>query len=396
PPQNPVMGNLRKTVRSAVALSLALAGVAGCSAADRAVISAPPCPDSSATPTPDKRAPGQAVLLGGLAGSTVPPGPIAGWEEVVSVADAGPALAAVHPDGTVSVVGEDHRGLLAGTVAGGMRTQQPRTVPGIQDATSVAAVGGAFLATRSDGSVIAWGDSFIASGGRRGDERNQPTPSLVPKVENVIEVASGQLNALALRSDGKLQGWGINLTQVIGEQDGPLVRTIRDVPGAVSVANSSGAAIIATSTGEVCAWGNNVHGLLGVEPRGGQSPRAVKVDGLTDIVQVAAGSDYALARDTAGRVWAWGRVVSGVLGDGSTEDTSTAEPLQVQGVPPMRWIGADSTSSFGIDQNGELWAWGGGHRVEPYAGQDRRPYQVPLPGPAQEVSGEVVLLEPAG
>ncbi|EYT64442.1 RCC1 repeat domain-containing protein [Dietzia sp. UCD-THP] len=388
------MAHLRRAVRSAVALSLALTGAAGCSAADRAVMSAPPCPDSSASPTPAPRVPGQAVFLGGLAGSTLPPGPIPGWEQVVSVADAGPALAAVHPDGTVSVVGEDHRGLLAGTVAGDSRTQRPRTVPGVQDATSVAAVGGAFLATRSDGSVVAWGDAFIASGGRRDAERNQATPGPVPDVENVIEVAAGQLNALALRSDGTLQGWGINLTQVIGEQDGTRVRTIRDVPGAVSVANPGGAAVIATGTGEVCAWGNNVHGLLGVEPRGGQSPRAVRVDGLTDIVQVAAGSDYALARDTDGRVWAWGRTVSGVLGDGAAEDASIAEPRQVLGVPPMDWIGAGGTSSFGIDRNGGLWAWGGGHREAPYAAEDRRPYRVPLPGPAQAVSGAVALLGP--
>ncbi|AWH95105.1 RCC1 domain-containing protein [Dietzia psychralcaliphila] len=388
------MTKRRRAVGSAVALSLALTGATACSAADRAVMTAPQCPDSSASPTAAPRVAGQAVLLGGVVRSSLPPGPIRGWEQVVSVADAGPALAAVHPDGTVSVVGEDHRGLLAGTSAG-PAAALPQKVPGVRDATSVAAVGGAFLTTHSDGSVTAWGDSFIASGGVRGAERDQPTPSPVPDVENVIEVADGQLNVLALRSDGRLQGWGINLTQVIGEPDGTRVRTIRDVPGAVSVANPGGAAVIATSTGEVCAWGNNVHGLLGVEPRGGQSPRAVLVEGLTDIVQVAGGHDFALARDTGGRVWAWGRTVSGVLGDGETEDSSTASPQQVVDVPPMDWIGASEAASYGIDRTGNLWAWGGGHRVAPYAGEDRRPYRVPLPGPAQAVSGGVVLLGPA-
>lgn len=387
------MTNHRRTVGSAIALSLALTGATGCSAADRALLTAPQCPDSSASPAPAPRVPGQAVLLGGVVRSSIPPGPIRGWEDVVSVADAGPVLAAVHPDGTVSVIGEDHRGLLAGTPAG-PAAALPQKVPGVRDATSVAAVGGAFLATHSDGSVTAWGDSFIASGGHRGAERQQPTPGPVPKVENVIEVADGQLNVLALRSDGRVQGWGINLTQVIGEPDGTLVRTIRDVPGAVSVANTGGAAVIATSTGEVCAWGNNVHGLLGVEPRGGQSPRAVRIEGLTDIVQVAGGNDFALARDSDGHVWAWGRTVSGMLGDGDSEDTSTASPQQVVGVPPMEWIGASGASSYGIDRTGNLWAWGGGLRAAPYAGEDRRPYRVPLPGPAQSVSGGVVLLGP--
>ncbi|MFN3602153.1 MAG: RCC1 domain-containing protein [Dietzia sp.] len=386
------MTNHRRAVGSAVALSLALTGATACSPADRAVLSAPRCPDSSASPTPAPRVPGQAVLLGEVVRSSLPPGPIQGWEEVVSVADAGPALAAVHPDGTVSVVGVDHRGILAGTAAGATETLQPRKVPGVRDATSVAAVDSTFLTTHSDGSVTAWGDSFIATGGVRGAERDQPAPGPVPDVESVIEVADGQLNALALRSDGGLQGWGINLTGVIGEPDGTRVRTIRDVPGAVSVANPGGAAVIATSTGEVCAWGNNVHGLLGVEPRGGQTTRAVLVEGLSDIVQVAGGNDFALARDTEGRVWAWGRTVSGVLGDGDTEDSSTASPQQVVDVPPMDWIGAAGAASYGIDRTGNLWAWGGGYRVAPYAGEDRRPYRVPLPGPAQAVSGAVALL----
>ncbi|MBB1024286.1 MULTISPECIES: RCC1 domain-containing protein [unclassified Dietzia] len=390
------MANLLRTVRSAVALSLALAGVTGCSAADRAVMTAPPCPDSSASPSPETRAPGQAVLMGSVVRGSLPPGPIEGWEEVISVADARNAIAAVHPDGTVSVVGVDHLGVLGGVGAGAPEVLRPQKVPGVNDVTSVEAVGSTFLATRSDGSVVAWGDGFIASGGEKGGSRAQPTPALVPRVEKVIGVAYGQLNALALRSDGKIQAWGTNLTRILGEPDGTEVRTIRGLPGAVSVANPGGAGIIATGSGDVCAWGNNVHGLLGVEPRGGQTTRAVKVDGLTDIVQVAAGSRYALARDTEGRVWAWGRSVYGILGDGNTEDFSISTPRQVVGVPPMRWIGASSASSYGIDQTGGLWAWGSNRRVEPYASQDRLPYRIPLPGPAQEVSGEVVLLEPAG
>lgn len=111
---------------------------------------------------------------------------------------------------------------------------------------------------------------------------------------------------------------------------------------------------------------------------------------------MAGGNDFALARDSDGHVWAWGRIVSGMLGDGDAEDTSTASPQQVVGVPPMEWIGASGASSYGIDRTGNLWAWGGGLRAAPYAGEDRRPYRVPLPGPAQSVSGGVVLLGPDG
>jgi hypothetical protein len=42
--------------------------------------------------------------------------------------------------------------------------------------------------------------------------------------------------------------------------------------------------VAVTGRGGVCAWGNNTHGLPGVEPRGGQTGRPVTLEGLTDPV----------------------------------------------------------------------------------------------------------------
>ncbi|MBB0970168.1 RCC1 repeat domain-containing protein, partial [Dietzia aerolata] len=51
-------------------------------------------------------------------------------------------------------------------------------------------------------------------------------------------------------------------------------------------------------------------------------------------------------------------------------------------------------ASYGIDPDGGLWAWGGNRRTGPFETQGRLPQLVPLPGPAREVSGNVVLLGP--
>lgn len=326
--------------------------------------------------------------------SSIPTGPVRGWEEVISVADGRTSLAAVHPDGTVSVVGVDNKGSLAGTGGDAGETVVPRTVPGVTDAVAVAAVGSSFLVTHSDGTLTAWGDVLIASGGQRHDPKSSIPPTPVPGVKRVVSVADGALNVLALRSDGGVTGWGINFTEILGDEDGTRIREISDAPASVSIANPGGAAVVATGAGEVCAWGNNVHGLLGVEPRGGQTPRPVRVAEFDDVTHVAGGHDFALALDSAGRVWAWGRAVSGMLGDGSTEQTSHATPALVPGLPPLQRIFASDSASYGIDLDGGLWAWGGGRRVEPYSTEDRLPRLIPLPGPAQEISGNVVLLGP--
>lgn len=391
------MGTANRIFGRTTSLCLLLTAVGAsvaCTAADRAVIGAPACSDADAAPSRVQYEPGQAVLLAPVARSPLPLGPIAGWERVISVAHSGTAIAAVHPDGRVSVAGTEHEGALAGLAGPEGGLVEPRTVEGVIDAVSVAAVGNAFLVTHVDGSVTAWGESFIASGGKRGDTREQPTPHPVPDVDDVVSVADGSMSALALRSDGSVQGWGINLTQLLGEPDGTRVRTIREAPGAVSVANAGNATVIASGSGEVCALGNNVHGLLGVEPLGGQTPRVVRVEGLERIEQVAGGHNFALARDSDGSVWAWGRNDTGVTGEGDPADTAIASPRRVPGLPPLRWIGAVDFTAYGIDDEGALWAWGSRPTDESHITDGPRPQRVPLPGPAQYVAGDVVLLGP--
>lgn len=388
------MTTLLRALGAIVALGVSLGVVTSCSAADRAVFSAPRCSDAEASPTVLRHQPGQAVLMSPATRSSLPVGPIRGWERVVSVADGRTTLAAVHPDGTVSVVGVDHDGSLAGTGGGAGETLVPHPVPGVTDAVTVAAVGSAFLVTHADGTVTGWGDDLIAGGTRNDDHSSRP-PARVPGVDDVVMVADGALNVLALRSGGGVTGWGINLTQILGDGDGAGVRDISDAPGSVSIANPGGAAIVATGAGEVCAWGNNSNGLLGVEPRGGQTPRPVRVGDLEDITHVAGGYDFALALDSAGRVWAWGRTVSGVLGDGSAEGPPAATPRLVPGLPPLQRVFASDSASYGIDHDGALWGWGNSRRAAPYETPDLLPRVIPLPGRAQEISGNVVLLGPS-
>lgn len=388
------MPTLLRVLGATTALGVALGGLSSCSAADRAVLTAPRCSDASAAPAPDRNAPGQAVLMAPTVRGTLPVGPVRGWEQVVSVADGGVSLAAVHPDGTVSVLGIDHENSLAGTARDGEEVSAPRKVPGVVDAVSVAAVGASFLVTHSDGTVTGWGDPLIADGGVRHNDVDGLGPTRLGDVTDVVAIADGALNVLALRGDGGVTGWGINLTDSLGEPNGTRVREIEDVPGSVSVANPGDAAIVATGAGEVCAWGNNANGLLGLEPRGGQTTTPVRVGNLQGITEVAGGLDFALALDSEGRVWAWGRTVSGVLGDGSTDDTSITTARQVVGIPPLERIFAADSASYGIDPDGGLWAWGGNRRTGPFETQGRLPQLVPLPGPAREVSGNVVLLGP--
>lgn len=389
--------------RRLLATAAALALVAtGCSAADRALMGAPTCTDASGAPTPVRFSPGQVVLMAPLVGSPLPTGPVPGWDDVVSAASTVTTAAAVHADGTVSVVGSNQGGLLG---AGSEESQEitiPQPVAGITDAVSVHAAAGALLVVRGDGTVVAWGDSFITDGGKRRDrsgagrDDTQTTPQQVPGVERVVDIPGGALNVLALRSDGRVTGWGINLVDSLGDPDGTAVRTLREPPGATSLANAGGAAVTATGAGQVCTWGNNVHGLLGVEPTGGQTTRPVRVADLDRIVQVAGGSDFALALDDDGVVRAWGRGATGTLGDGDMGQHISATPREVAGLPPVARVAASGFTAFAIDRDGGLWAWGSSLNIRGLVDASLpEPTLLPLPGAVQTVVDSLALLDGA-
>ncbi|MDT6984343.1 RCC1 domain-containing protein [Streptomyces lusitanus] len=384
---------LRAVVAGAAVLSLA-----GCSKADLAVLKAPACPEGSAA-RPER----QEVRPSGTVWAWAPPfqapegtpgeGPVPGLTDVVSIADSGYTVVAVRADGTVWSYGTN----VDGSLGHGSRERHylavPRQVTGIGPAHAVYSSGPTFYVVLRDGTVMAWGaDRFLVRAGKREGYDGVTRPEPVPGVKGVAAMGPGALNAFALRDDGRVLGWGVNLTDVLGDRDSTRLTTVDGVRGVVDVASAGGAVVAATADGRVCAWGGNAHGLLGVEPRGGQSGRPVLVGGLKDVVQVAGGSDVAYALDRDGTVRAWGRGASGALGDGDRSDHTSARPVRVDGLPEIRRIAAHGLTGYAIDTSGGLWAWGSGLMLGDHAPRTARPVRIPLPGPALDVSGHHAIV----
>ncbi|MFC8373018.1 MULTISPECIES: RCC1 repeat domain-containing protein [unclassified Streptomyces] len=381
-----------------VAAGAAVVSLAGCGKADLAVLRAPGCPEgASARPERQQERPSGTVWawapLFQAPEGTPREGAVPGLSDVVSIADSGYSMVAVRGDGTVWSYGTN----VAGSLGHGSRERhylaEPRRVTGIGPAHAVYGSGETFYVVLRDGTVRAWGsDRFLVRGGKREGHDGVTTPERVPGAKGVAAMGPGPLNAFALRGDGRVLGWGINLTDVLGDRDSTRLTTIDGVKGVVDVASAGGAVVAATADGRVCAWGGNAHGLLGVEPRGGQSGRPVLVRGLRDVVQVAGGSDVAYALDRDGTVRAWGRGASGALGDGDRSDHTSARPVRVNGLPEIRRIAAHGFTGYAIDTSGGLWAWGSGLPLGEHAPRTARPVRVPLPGPALDVSGHHAIV----
>jgi alpha-tubulin suppressor-like RCC1 family protein len=81
---------------------------------------------------------------------------------------------------------------------------------------------------------------------------------------------------------------------------------------------------------------------------------------------VAAGQNYTLATRPSGTLYGWGTQLYGILGDGasngSTLQPSTYSWGDTSAVPMFTKIVAGGTMAFGLDDQGQAWAWGNGHQ----------------------------------
>lgn len=111
----------------------------------------------------------------------------------------------------------------------------------------------------------------------------------------------------------------------------------------------------AVSSGMVKCWGLNSSGQLG-DNSAISSLTPVVVSGITDAVQVSAGSRHTCARLSNGTVWCWGDNVDGQLGNGSTTDSRV--PVQVSGLSNATDISAGGGHTCAVRADGSSWCWG--------------------------------------
>jgi alpha-tubulin suppressor-like RCC1 family protein len=188
-------------------------------------------------------------------------------------------------------------------------------------------------------------------------------------VSNVVGVAGGASQALAATKDGTVWQWGLPhrtgprptiVTRNFADtssSDIYLPGPVADITNAVSVSAGADHSLALLADGTVLAWGNNEYGQLGNGNTDYGTNAPAQVESIFSIVQVAGGGNFSLALEAGGTVWAWGDNGSGELGTGDTEDADPS-PAQVPSLPNIVQIATGTQHALALGNDGTLWAWG--------------------------------------
>ena len=235
---------------------------------------------------------------------------------------------AVKADGSVRCWGANGNGQL-GDVTFTNRTT-PVPVPGIKDATAVAAGDVHTCAQLATATVICWGAN---ADGQLGDgtvaQRSKASLS-VSGLSNVVAIGSGAAHSCAVLGNGTVSCWGRNTSGQLGNgtTKGQLkAGAVSNLTNAIAVAGGGAHTCALLADGSVKCWGDNAAGQLGLGTTAPQLSPGAAVALAGPAVAIAAGGSHTCALLSDGTAQCWGLNDAGQLGDGTLEQRTVPTPV---------------------------------------------------------------------
>jgi alpha-tubulin suppressor-like RCC1 family protein len=200
--------------------------------------------------------------------------------------------------------------------------------------------------------------------------------AILDGVDGVDALSGGNLDSLALKSDGTVWAWGDNTNGQLG--DGTIVDKQAPVQvggaqnpltGAIAVASGESEYSLALkSDGTLWAWGSHLWGQLGLgSPMNADqlAPMRVLIPTTLKVTAMAALTIHPLALTDDRTVWAWGFNGEGTLGNG-TFGGNTTSPARVKtresgpltDLSGVTAIAGGSGHGLALRSDKTVWAWG--------------------------------------
>ncbi len=299
------------------------------------------------------------VLGNGATTDSYLPAAVPGLSEITAISGGTSHTCALRSDGSATCWGNNSYSQLGDGTTGQPFSASPVDVEGL---TGAAAIDGGLYsscAALGDGSVACWGSN---SQGQLGNGRSFGFASTTVEVSGVVDavsVTAGGSHSCAALGDGSARCWGANGFGQLGNGGSTDTNTPVPVQGLSDVASVSAGerhACAVLEDGTARCWGRGGLGQLG-NGAFGDSATPVEVSGLSDAVAIAAGADHSCALLADGTVRCWGDNGSGELGNGTTV-SSYAVPVTVTGLTNAINIAAGSSHSCAVLADGSARCWG--------------------------------------
>jgi alpha-tubulin suppressor-like RCC1 family protein len=273
---------------------------------------------------------------------------------VVAIAAGIDHTCALTSGGNVFCWGSNTNGQLGdGTIA---NSAIPRIVGGFGQADGIGASGNTTCAVVPGGSVSCWGELA------RGVFSNIPNPTPIPELIGARTFAGGLEHMCALMPDRSVRCWGREVLAQFGDTFPPA--TVTGIDSAAAIGAGQHHTCAALQDGSVRCWGDN---RLLQNPEGW----VYAIPGLDAVTRVAGGGKHSCAiRD--GSLWCWGDNLNGQLGDSLM--ASLLPPLRVAGLTDVRDVAAGSAHTCTVLGDGTVHCWGENGRGQLGDGTDQSRY----------------------
>jgi RHS repeat-associated protein len=172
---------------------------------------------------------------------------------------------------------------------------------------------------------------------------------------------------MSLSPTGEVWEWGEDNEGSMGlghEECGvrlPARLKITGVSEVKSAAFGGGISLWITSTGTLYGAGSDASDQLGYggETGGERAYTPKLISGVSEVIEAAGGDETSYALESNGSVWAWGGNRYGQLGNGTSSTKYTKTPAAVPGLSNVIAIAANGSTAYALESSGKVFAWGG-------------------------------------
>ena len=238
------------------------------------------------------------------------------------------------------------------------------------------------IGLKTNGTIWSFGANNygqLALGNIKNEAKLEPVQITGMKdTETVKAISSGANHTLVLTESGKVYASGYNNYGQLGNGNTTNRGALEQISGLtniVKVTAYKNVSYALNDQGEMFAWGQGHTGeptkisfyarVIDIQGRyilteygtvWDMKNLTKKIEGLSNIVEIASSDNHALALDIDGRVYAWGSNTYGECG--LADVNSLAKPTVIENIPAIESIKAGIYNSYLLSKDGEVYSFG--------------------------------------